>query len=153
MEVAGLAIRAIALVSLFKDTLDVFSYISAANHDRRLDDPVTHRVISRILGNIRILLSKGSDLQQRYGVDKVDNSQSLVISVPAISNVRMQEFLRQFESLKIGTGKRQKETSVAKRFFWVVRNKEKFEALIRQLSGLVSKLNAVIPPGEISCAQ
>ncbi|KAK8085062.1 hypothetical protein PG997_006333 [Apiospora hydei] len=181
MEVAGLAVGAIALVSLFKDAIDVFSYISTAkslgddceildtmldiekllllqwaervrllhsNHDRRLDDPATYRIISRILGSIHMLFSKGSDLQQRYGVDKVDNDQSLTVSVSTISNARMQDFLRRFEKFKIGEKTGEKERPAITKFFWVVRDKEKFEALIGQLSVLVGKLNDVIPPGE-----
>ncbi|KAK7942758.1 prion-inhibition and propagation-domain-containing protein, partial [Apiospora aurea] len=65
-----------------------------------------------------------------------------------ISNARMQDFLRRFEKFKIEERTGKKETPVIKKFFWVVRDKEKFEALIGQLSVLVGKLNDVIPPGE-----
>ncbi|KAK8045350.1 flavonoid 3'-5'-hydroxylase [Apiospora rasikravindrae] len=114
MEVAGLAVGAIALVNLFKDAIDVFSYISAAkslgddceildtmldieklmllqwaervqllhgDRGRRLDNFATRQVVSRVLGSIHLLLSKGSGLQHRYGVEKVENGQSSAVAV------------------------------------------------------------------------
>lgn len=110
-------------------------------HDARLDDPVTHDIISKTLHRIHLLLSNGSDMQQRYAVDKVDDAQRLPASRSTISRPRMQSFLRRFEELKIVIGKSPKETSATKKF-WVIWDKTKFETLIGQLSALVSGLNS-----------
>lgn len=118
------------------------------DHDARLDDPATRVTISKTLHSIHLLLSKGSDIQQIYGVKIADSAQRLLALVLAISRSRMKSFLRLFEELKIGVGKRQKETSVTKKFFWVIRDKDKFETLIGQLTALVSGLNSVIPPAD-----
>lgn len=56
MEAAGLAIGAVALVSLFKDCIDLYSMISAA---RELDEDAS--ILNIKLGIVKMLLLQWSD--------------------------------------------------------------------------------------------
>lgn len=125
------------------------------DYDRRLDNPDTKRMIARILQSIKALLSDGSKLEQRYGMQPVRIDQRE--RFPILSAYRMQQFRLDFNELAlndhppIGTANeshpisnKQKATLKAK-FCWAIRDKEKFEGLIRDLSELVRGLKAIVP--------
>ncbi|KAH7176930.1 prion-inhibition and propagation-domain-containing protein [Dactylonectria macrodidyma] len=63
-----------------------------------------------------------------------------------ISQLRMDSFVQQFEVLQSRIDTRQKTTSMAQKARWVIRDKQKFEDLLRDLTDLTSKLNEVVPP-------
>ncbi|KAI8626463.1 prion-inhibition and propagation-domain-containing protein [Xylariaceae sp. FL1651] len=121
---------------------DRVQLLNLDHYDKRLDDPLINKAVSGVLSAVRLLLSQSTDLQQRYGMECI-GSQNAVI--PTISGPRMKQFLRDFESLSLRINAKQKEASIKQRFYWVVRDREKFDGLIRQLSSLVGKLNIVIP--------
>ena len=175
-EAVGLVLGTVALLSTFKDCIDLFSTISAAkslgvdyeivntkldiekvlflqwvdrvrllhhcDYDRRLDDPRINKTVSSILTSIRLLLSESTNLQSRYGMRRVETETAIV---PTISGPRMNQFIQDFENLSLRIHATQRGSSIKQRFFWVVRDKEKFSSLIHELSGFVSKLNAIIP--------
>ncbi|KAF5627488.1 hypothetical protein F52700_8414 [Fusarium sp. NRRL 52700] len=127
MEVAGLTIGAVALVSLFKDCVDLFSMITAARDlgkdaallDTKLDvekmppillcDPDTREIVSRVLESIKVLLSEGQALQRDYGLKRVDITKTAsgnsaaesTTGYQGASSFRLAKFLKQFEELKI----------------------------------------------------
>jgi hypothetical protein len=114
-------------------------------YDRRLDDPVINKAVFGILSGVQLLLSKSTDLQQRYGMKCVDAKTAVI---PTISGPRMNQFLHDFESLTLRIDATQKEASVKQRFCWVVKDKEKFSGLVQELSYLVAKLNAIMPAAQ-----
>jgi hypothetical protein len=175
-EVVGLTIGALALLSTFKDCIDLFSTISAAkslgadyellntkldiekliflqwvdrvrlvddrNYDRRLDEPRINKGVWSILAAIRLLLSESSQLQTRYGMKRVevDTTVDRTISEP-----RMHQFMRDFEKMSLRIHATQMDASVKQRFRWVVRDRGEFSTLIQELSGLINRLNTIIP--------
>jgi len=197
-EVAGLVLGAAGvavLVGVFKDCVDLFSLISAAQslgrdyellevkldvektlflqwaervrllnyrelggervdymydklvdyiYDKRLDDRSTGIAVTKILQSVQALLSESESLTQRYGLTQAKNQSSVN---PAMSGPRMARFLQDFDRLTLGPLKerRRTQTSHMKKVYWVVHDKDKFDALIKNLSYFISKLNDVIP--------
>lgn len=185
-EAVGVALGTLALLSTFKDCIDLFSTISAIkslgldyeilntkldiektlllqwvdrvrllhpkNYDRRLNDARTNKVVSSILASIKLLLSETTGLQTRYGLKPVEKprdgltrEEMQTTIIPSMSVPRMKQFRRDFDSLSLRVHATQRESSIKQRCFWVVRDKEKFSGLVRELSGFIGKLNAVIP--------
>ncbi|KAH6887618.1 prion-inhibition and propagation-domain-containing protein [Thelonectria olida] len=62
-----------------------------------------------------------------------------------ISQLRMDNFVQQFEVIQTRIETRQKAAPIGQRARWVIRDKEKFEDLIRDLADLTSKLNEIVP--------
>ncbi|ERF68231.1 hypothetical protein EPUS_08668 [Endocarpon pusillum Z07020] len=175
-EAVGVALGALALLSAFKDCIDLFSTISAAkslgvdceilntkldiektlllqwidrvrlldpsDYDRRLDDLRINKAVSSILTSIRLLLSDSANLQNRYGMKPVERETAII---PTISWPRMNQFMQELENLSLRYHASLWSWPIKQRFYWVVRNKEKFSGFVQQLSSFVSKLNAVIP--------
>jgi hypothetical protein len=175
-EAVGLTIGALALLSTFKDCIDLFSTISAAkslgadyeflntkldiekllllqwvdrvrlfddqNYDQRLDEPRINKGVSSILAAIRTLLSESSQLQTRYGMKRVDEKTTVHRT---ISEPRMHQFMRDFEKMSLRIHVTQKDASVKQRFRWIIRDREKFSSLIQELSGLINRLNTIMP--------
>lgn len=140
------------------------------NYDRRLNNPYTKKTIAGILESIKVLLSDGSKLEQRYGMKplRIDQRERTAI----LSDYRLQQFRHDFEELAlndhpsietVNEPHRIQESSRSKpdvnadtislkqkptlktKFCWAVRDKEKFESLIRDLSELVRGLKAIVP--------
>lgn len=140
------------------------------DYDRRLDDPDTKRVISRILQSIKFLLSDGASLEHRYGMQslKIDQQEYS----PILSSHRLQQFQNDFQKLTLNNqmsvgianglhrspgssrqepevntdpGSAKQKATLKAKFCWAVRDKEKFSNLIQHLSELVRGLNAIVP--------
>ncbi|KAH6959344.1 prion-inhibition and propagation-domain-containing protein [Fusarium avenaceum] len=213
MEAAGLSIGAVALISLFKDCVDLFSMITAARRlgqdaallETKLDvermlllrwservgllqffncdqssneslkpsniplrDPETRKIVLRVLTCIKSLLSEGEALQQSYGLQQFDPSKSLdphtssVNSSQGASASRLERFLHDFHRLKIDTQSRKgapcssRITDTGKKVRWVIVHKDKFNALIANLSYFNSSLMELAPtvsPSTLSSVQ
>ncbi|SPJ76345.1 related to small s protein [Fusarium torulosum] len=213
MEATGLAIGAVALISLFKDCVDLFSMITAARRlgqdaailetkldvermlllrwsDRvgllqftRLDkssngspnpssiplrDAETRTLVLQILDCIKSLLSEGEALQQSYGLQQFDPSESPDRDTSAVncsqgaSASRLERFLHDFHRLKIDTQNRKgaprssRINYTTKKVRWVIVHKDKFNALIANLSYFNSSLMELAPaasPSTLSSVQ
>ncbi|KAI1336379.1 hypothetical protein F5Y15DRAFT_418922 [Xylariaceae sp. FL0016] len=129
--------------TLFLQWAERVRLLEPNNHDPRLGNPAINNAVSRILTTIQLVLSQSTDLQQRYGMERVVTPTAVM---PGMSGPRMGRFLRDFENLALRIDMRQREISLKKRLCWVAKDKEKFESLIGRLSIFVGKLNAVIPP-------
>lgn len=131
-------------------------------YDTRLDDPETRRVIERTLGCIRLLLSESNELQRRYGVRPAQKDEETETS-STVSSRLMSHFRQESQSLKLWRESQllkldqeahafqlriddhKKDNSTFTKIKWVIKDREKFEGLIRDLSDLIAGLNKVIP--------
>lgn len=124
------------------------------NYDSRLDDPDLNRTIARVLESIKLLLSDGKTLRDKYGVVEYQEVRHGIILDDRVgataSSTRLEHFIERFHRLSIQTRKPRQEYSVATRFKWVVKDKEKFTSLMDELSYFVSRLNALVPAQEQS---
>lgn len=140
------------------------------DYDRRLDNPDTKRTITRILQSIKVLLSDGTSLEHRYGMEhlKIDEREC----PPILSSYRLQQFRRDFQELVLNDQKSLKtagkllqsqessrpaatsnghpkpgkpKATLKEKFCWTVRDKDKFGSLVRDLSELVRGLNMIVP--------
>ncbi|KAK2613202.1 hypothetical protein N8I77_000129 [Diaporthe amygdali] len=181
-EVAGLVLGAVGLVGLigaFKDTIELFSLITASqhfnqellvtiskldieklillhwadrvrllrtDHDPRLSDPTTQQGVSLILNRIEELLSDAHDLTNKYGLCEVsrEESSSLSRSPTLMSSYRMQRFSSSFRQLRLTIAPRTKST-MANKVQWAIKDRDKFEDLLKELSRLTYKLNLLVP--------
>ncbi|KAI3581949.1 hypothetical protein IWW34DRAFT_817591 [Fusarium oxysporum f. sp. albedinis] len=159
MEVAGLTLGAVALASLFKDCVDLFSMITAARDlgrdaailDTKLD---VERML--FLQCVKDLLSESQALQRDYGLKKVDitkptTEHTLTDSTTGYkgaSSHRFARFLKQFEALKVqitDADRHNKFQRTTKQFRWVIVDKDKFNYLIDHLSHFNTSLNSLVP--------
>ncbi|KAM0213236.1 hypothetical protein ACHAQI_004279 [Fusarium lateritium] len=202
MEATGLAIGAVALISLFKDCVDLFSMITAARRlgkdaailETKLDvermlllrwsdrvgllqfikheassngslnpsstplrDVETRKIVLRVLTCIQSLLSEGEALQQSYGLQQFDPSDTTDSEAPAINSSqgasasRLERFLQEFQRLQIGTKNRKSAprpsrfTETTEKVRWVIMHKDKFNTLISNLSYFNSSLMELAP--------
>ncbi|QKD53579.2 uncharacterized protein FOBCDRAFT_239360 [Fusarium oxysporum Fo47] len=157
MEVAGLTLGVVALASLFKDCVDLFSMITAARDlgrdaailDTKLD---VERML--FLQCVKDLLSESQVLQRDYGLKKVDitkptTEHTLTDSTTGYkgaSSRRFARFLKQFEALKVqitDADRHSKFKRTTKQFRWVIVDKDKFNYLIDHLSYFNTSLNSL----------
>ncbi|KAL5594991.1 hypothetical protein FOVSG1_008680 [Fusarium oxysporum f. sp. vasinfectum] len=159
MEVAGLTLGAVALISLFKDCVDLLSMITAAQDaispistNTLSCDEDTRQIVSRVLESVKILLSESQALQRDYGLKKVDvtkpvTDHTLIESTTGYkgaSSHRFARFLKQFEALEIQTTDTNLQSMfkrTTKKFRWVIVDKDKFNYLIDHLSYFNTSLN------------
>ncbi|KAH7245402.1 prion-inhibition and propagation-domain-containing protein, partial [Fusarium tricinctum] len=154
---------------LFLQWADRVGLVKPDGYDTRLDDPVTHQTVARVLSSVRTLLSEGKALQERYGLrpfEKYRDLAQITNGGDEASRSRMIRFLRDVE--QIGTGRiisvsknntlvpdktenntKTKAYSTTDRFRWVVSDKDKFIGLVGELSYFNSRLNALVP-GNVS---
>lgn len=100
------------------------------------------------VGNKQSLWSSGSErynkpeqcIHQAQADEADDGEPAAVVSVS-----RMASFAREFEALKLGIGLRQKKSSKKNRLRWVVRDKEAFEGIVRELEHFRTKLSELVP--------
>ncbi|KAI0546089.1 prion-inhibition and propagation-domain-containing protein [Xylaria curta] len=116
-----------------------------SDHDKRLDDPQTQAMVTQSLASIRLLLTEGQVLRDRYGLqedsDHVDEDIFITLSSP-----RMNEFVKGFRALDLRI--KQKRTNVSKidRVRWVAVDKDKFNRLVGELAYFITKLHDIVPP-------
>ncbi|KAH7076866.1 prion-inhibition and propagation-domain-containing protein [Paraphoma chrysanthemicola] len=129
-------------------------------YDERLDDPETQEITKRALGCIRQLLQNGTEFQTRYGMQPVEGDSSLqptsTISHRLMSNFRKDRKLWQLKSLLDQNQKKlqiqdsahdgRSGISTLTKIRWVVKDKERFEFLVRDFSDLVASLHRILPP-------
>ncbi|SPO04031.1 related to small s protein [Cephalotrichum gorgonifer] len=113
------------------------------DYDMRLDDDTTHSAVLAILSSVQRLLGEGASLQERYGLEREE-----LAPVPideTVSGPRMKTFTDDFRALTFRAGKRREGASLPKKFRWAIGDREKFQALIQDLSHFVLKLHQVVP--------
>lgn len=138
--------------------------------DPRLRNQETQHAVVQALGCIRLFMEDVQGLQKRYGVKKYSSKHSLFSGgseryhkpepcihqaqadeaddgepAAVVSVSRMASFTRDFEALKLGMGLRQKKSSNRDRLRWVVRDKEAFEGIVRELEHFRTKLCELVP--------
>lgn len=140
------------------------------DYDRRLDSPHTRRTIAGILESIKVLLSDGSELEHRYGMQRLKIEERERFSI--LSAHRLRQFRYDFKKLSLDDhlsietanelhqnqgssrpeaeanvepGSHKQKPTLKAKFCWAVRDKQKFSSLIQHLSELVRGLNAIVP--------
>jgi hypothetical protein len=133
----------------------------ARDHDARLNEPRIRDAISGVLSSIQLVLGDSQTLQERYGMRKESPEASSISSDTTAVNPsllavtergrrtlggpRMTRFLADFDILSIRTDKTRERFPVMDKVRWVIHDKDKFEAMILELSYFVSKLNQIVP--------
>ena len=123
--------------------------ITKLKHDDRLNDPVIQGAIGRILASIQMLLSESQKFQHRYGLRPLDSNEAFKLE-PTISGPRMRRFIQEFGALNLRIEDRRQNTSKTLHLRLIICAKEKFGALIKELSYFISKLNKVVPSQVVS---
>jgi len=131
-----------------------------SDYDTRLDDPSIARVMHNGLACIRQLLQDGRKLQKRYGLRQA-GAQEVIEHSTAVSN-RLSSSI-QDQSLDLRTrypasqpdqsdlpyyiprGGSKSKFSISDTIKWVIKDKEQFEVLVRDLSNLITDMDRVIP--------
>jgi hypothetical protein len=147
------------LLLQWADRLNIFNH---DQYDPRLDNSQTRRIIERTLGCIRLLLQSSDELQSHYGVRLVKRNEDTQPSLP-VSRRLMSQFHQQSHELTLWhdnqlhrldqetqsnylkSQNRRTGISSINKIKWIIKDKEKFENLIRNLSDLVGSLNKIVP--------
>ncbi|KAF4946123.1 hypothetical protein FGADI_11401 [Fusarium gaditjirri] len=116
------------------------------DYDPCLDQAHTREGIGQTLSCIRLLLTDATTLKVKYGLDEANGQEDTtpLVSVSSISAWRMGVFKSQYDDFKrrIAQGN---EKPFRRRALWAVRDKQKFEILIRDLADLIESLDKLIP--------
>ena len=115
------------------------------SHDIRLDRDTVRQAVHRAVGSIKTLLSDSNELIKGYGLQQDDNPEIMVDAGSAPTRNRLEDFIANFNDLQLRIGPKESRVSASKRIRWVVKDKEKFEALVTTLSYFVAKLGELLP--------
>ena len=133
-----------------------------SSYDARLDDPSIARLMHSGLACIRQLLQDGYKLQKRYGLRPV-GAKDTTESPTAVSN-RLSSSLQEQSlvfwnrysdqvsqpdqssfSHYIPCSESKSNFSFSDKIKWVIKDKEQFEVLVRDLSNLIMDMDRVVP--------
>ena len=120
------------------------------DYDHRLRDASIANAVSKILASIRVLLSDGEKLTSRYGLCKLERSDESDATPNFLSRHPLKQVADAFSRLKIHAHNTQQRATVLSAVRWAVKDKEKFEDLVLQLSELVGKLKDLVPESRTS---
>lgn len=117
------------------------------DYDRRLDNLAIRDAVSRVLCSIMHLLSETSSLQQRYGMKPADESSSypLIPQSSAIGESLVKQFMDDFKAMRVRMQQQKVTTSTPSKLKWMIMDKDKFNALVKELSHFSSKLDVLVP--------
>lgn len=121
---------------------DNVSLFDSDVYSRRFNDETKQQVIKQALDSIRQLLSESTDLQQRYGVGSVQSNDSTEFS-PPMSGRLMSRFSEQSALFKSQVKARNECVPLSRKVRWVVRDREKFNDLLNDLSYFINSLNTI----------
>lgn len=133
-----------------------------SNYDTRLNDPFIARLMHSSLACIRQLLQDGFKLQKRYGL-RPAGAKEIIESSTAVSN-RLSSSLQEQSldfwnrysdqvsqpdqsgfSRYIPCSESKSTFSFSDKIKWVIKDKEQFEGLVRDLSNLIMDMDRIVP--------
>ena len=117
------------------------------DYDHRLDEPSTQSAVSSVLGSIRQLLGDGDNLQSKYGVQESTVTEETGVS-PALSGPRMREFVENLKKHSPLLRVKRRDISIHQRVKWTIVDRDKFKALVSDLSYFRQSLDDMIPDHE-----
>ncbi|KAF7533640.1 hypothetical protein G7054_g6921 [Neopestalotiopsis clavispora] len=122
------------------------------DYDRRLDAKEVQQTVSRVLAGIKYLFLETNVLTKKYGLREAKEQELKLLEepCPAISETRLGKFIRDFEQLNIRIRDRDTRVLFVTKTQWVIKDKDKFERLINELSHFIKKLNEIIPDNQNS---
>ena len=122
------------------------------DYDKRLDNPEIQRLLVRILECVAGILTNAPELTQRYGLDEAPKKtviageeRELIPRTPRVSDSRWNKFLAEYLALRSQDKVPKRPTPLFKKARWLIRDKQKFEDLIRELSHFRARINEVCP--------
>ena len=111
--------------------------------DPRLERDNVANTAMRVLGCIHHLFENSERLQNTYGLKSstVDAQNMLTASQgqPILGSV----FKKAYEGLRNNARDRQKETKISRKTIWVIKDKQKFQAMISEIKGFNDNLESL----------
>ncbi|KAK3345610.1 LOW QUALITY PROTEIN: prion-inhibition and propagation-domain-containing protein [Neurospora tetraspora] len=116
------------------------------DYDRRLDNPTIREAVSEILSYIIHLLSESSSLQQRYGMKEAEASPPHPPKPQnqTIGGSLMEKFMDDYNAMQVRMHQRKATTSTSSKLKWMIVDKDRFNALIEDLSHFTSRLDRAV---------
>ncbi|KAI0160734.1 prion-inhibition and propagation-domain-containing protein [Xylariaceae sp. FL1272] len=113
-------------------------------YDERLDHPQVCAAVSRALNCISVLLSDSEPLRNRYGFVEDSNHGKSDAAPSKLSHPRMNRVIKALQGLDLAPVQK-RDLSKRARMRWAAGDREKFLALIKDLSDLISSLDKLVP--------
>lgn len=138
--------------------------LTSRDYDRRLDDDRTNEAITKVLRSVKELLNNGNQLRTRYGLrllGDLDVQNSARVSdlqmeplhpSGSISTKGVLHFIERLKAPDLEDTDRcsSKTRRLTNQVRWAIRDKDKFECLIKDLSYFTTKLNELIPDNHLT---
>jgi hypothetical protein len=92
-------------------------------------------------------MSDASRLKQSFGLSEAEeqHNDEEAERAPTVGSLRMERFTQEFEALQLRIKLRNHGNSIRRRVRWVIRDKQKFENLVKELAHFTSKLSQIMP--------
>ncbi|KAK3985133.1 prion-inhibition and propagation-domain-containing protein [Cladorrhinum sp. PSN332] len=123
--------------------------LTTQNYDRRLDDYHNQRLVVKILESVAMLFTNAPELQKRYGLEEAHpgvGSDSAVSHQGLANTTGSSRWLNFLNDYMRDRPQRKSSITAAKKLRWVIRDRQKFEALVQELGHFTTKLNEIFPP-------
>jgi tetratricopeptide (TPR) repeat protein len=132
-----------------------------AKLDPRLNRDEIRTAVLRLLGCIQHAFENTTVLQERYGLQPVTGQvpagvlESGEAGLPPSQTQRILQgvFKRAYENLRRVARDRQRDTPLARRTVWAVRDRNKFTALVAELRGFNDSLESLFPDAQARAAE
>lgn len=129
--------------------------------DVRLHREDVRTTVLRLLGCIQYLFEDTDRLQDRYGLQATPAPESLAPAGSEQHHQGMSQsqrilngvFKRAYDTLRRMARERQRNTPLARRTVWAVRDRKKFEVLVAELRGFNDSLESLFPDAQRTAAE
>ncbi|KAL2173144.1 prion-inhibition and propagation-domain-containing protein [Thermothelomyces heterothallicus CBS 202.75] len=135
--------------------------VSNPKPDPRLNREEIRVAVIRVLGCIEQAFEDTSRLQERYGLQPASGTGAATVlgseetGIPPSQTQRILHgvFKRAYENLRRVARERQRDTPLARRTVWAVRDRKKFTALVAELRAFNDSLESLFPDAQARAAE
>jgi RNase P protein component len=124
-----------------------------AHRDPRLERGDVVNTAMRVLGCIHHLFENSERLQNTYGLQPSTVDTTNMLATPQGQPILGAVFKKAYESLRKNARERHRATRMVRKSMWVIKDKQKFQAMIVEIKGFNDNLESLFPGSKARIAE